>query len=266
MPEIEPFSSRPVSRRAFFEHTTALALASLATARAAKAAPQQDPAPAQPPLRVRIWCEGTAPRNIYPDDIDGAVSQALQGQADIQFSTARLDQPDAGLPDAILQQTDVLVWWGRLKHENVPNDRSDAIVKAVRAGTLGLIALHGSYASKPFQALMGKPCEPKSWRDEGQPERIAIQTPDHPIARGVEPFTIPRTQMFAEPFEVPTPETVVLLSTWETGESFRSGLTWTVEKGRVAYLRPGDESFPVLFHPSIKQVLLNSVRWAGKRI
>ncbi len=251
------------SRRRFLSNQVAAAIGTMALGRVALGSAQE---PASPPLRVRIWCEGTAPRNIYPEDIDGAVGQALKGTNAIHFTTARLDQPEAGLPDAMLDQTDVLVWWGRLKHEELPDARSEAIAGRVRAGTLGLVALHGSYASKPFRALMGKPCEPKSWRDEGKPERIAIQAPDHPIARGVESFTIPRTQMFAEPFEVPPPEAVVLISTWESGESFRSGLTWTVDKGRVAYLRPGDDSFPVLFHPSVKQVLVNSVLWAGRQM
>ena len=29
------------------------------------------------PLRIRIWCEGTAPHAVYPDDIDGALADQL---------------------------------------------------------------------------------------------------------------------------------------------------------------------------------------------
>ena len=110
---------------------------------------------------------------------------------------------------------------------------------------------------------MGGPCEPGGWREDGRPERVEVKAPGHPIARGVAPFTIPKTAMFAEPFRVPEPEAVVLVSTFDRGETFRSGLTWTVGKGRVAYFRPGHDGFPVLFHPSVRQVIANAAALGG---
>lgn len=255
---------RAISRRTFLHKQSVLTLAALGAPFLARARRAENAS--LEPLRVCVWCEGTAPIAIYPNEIDGAISEGLRDQGSLTVVTARLAQDACGLSDATLDQTDVMVWWGRLKHDEVTDDRAEAVSNRVRAGKLGLVALHGSYASKPFQALMGKACEPTAWRDEGKPERIKIEAPEHPIARGVEPFTIPRTQMFSEPFQVPEPETVVLVSTWESGESFRSGLTWTIDQGRVAYLRPGDDSFPVLFHPSVRQVLANAVQWAGRRM
>jgi len=76
---------------------------------------------------------------------------------------------------------------------------------------------------------------------------------------------IPKTDMFSEPFAVPNPETVVFVSTWEKGETLGSGLTWTIGKGRVAYLRTGPEGYPVLFHSSIRLAVANSVVWVGHR-
>jgi trehalose utilization protein len=46
----------------------------------------------------------------------------------------------------------------------------------------------------------------------------------------------------------------------------RSGLTWTIGKGRVVYLRPGHDAFPILFNPSIRQVVANAILWSGRRI
>jgi trehalose utilization protein len=225
-------------------------------------------APPQPStvLRVRIWCEGTAPKDVYPEDVDGAIAGDLRRRPGLSVETARLDQAEAGLSDAALDTTDVLIWWGRLRHDDVPDARAAAIVDRVRAGKLGLVALHGSFASKPFKALMGMPCSPGAWREDGSPEHIAIRAPEHPIARGVAPFTIPRTAVFAEPFSVPEPESVVLVSSWDTGETFRSGLTWTIGAGRVVYFRPGHDGFPVLFHPGVRQIIANSATWAGKRV
>jgi trehalose utilization protein len=231
----------------------------------ARAQVQAQPRPSDHPVRVRVWCEGTAPPSIYPQDIDGAIADHLARQEGLSVTRARLSDPAAGLSDATLEATDVLVWWGRVRHDDLPDDRAAAVVDRIKTGRLGLIALHASCASKPFQRLMGTPCEPGGWRDDGQPEHVRVQAPDHPIAAGIAPFTIPRTVMYCEPFAVPAPETVVFVSSWDKGETFRSGLTWTIGHGRVFYFRPGHDGFPVLFHPAVRRVIANAVRWAAGR-
>jgi trehalose utilization protein len=202
---------------------------------------------------------------VYPDDIDGALAAQLGRQGGVAVSRGRLTDADAGLADAALDACDVLVWWGHLRHDAVPDERAAAVVKRVRAGRMGFVALYASCGSKPFRQMMSMPCEPGRWREDGRPEFVSVRAPEHPIARGIGPFTIPKTDMFSEPFAVPSPETVVFVSSWERGETLRSGLTWTVGKGRVAYLRTGPENYPVLFHPSIRQAIANSVRWASHR-
>ena len=214
-------------------------------------------------LRVRVWSEGTAPRSVYPDDVDGAIGDHLRRQEGLEVKRARLGEPASGLADEALDATDVLVWWGRLRHDDLPDGRARAIAERVRAGKLGFVALHASCGSKPFRELMGRSCEPGDWRDDGRPERVSIEAPDHEIARGVVPFTIPKTAMYAEPFQVPKPDTVVFVSKFEGDVTFRSGLTWTVGKGRVAYFRPGHDAFPVLYHPSVRRVIANAARWAA---
>lgn len=217
------------------------------------------------PVRVRLWSEGTAPRSVYPEDIDGALAEDFRRRTSVAVATARLDEPENGVSDAALDATDVLVWWGRLRHDELADDRAAAIVERVKAGRLGFVALHASFGSKPFRALMGTTCEPGSWRMDGRPERVTVTAPEHPIALGVAPFVIPQASMFAEPFMVPEPESIILVSTWETGETFRSGLTWSLGQGRVFYFRPGHDAFPVMFHPSVRQVIANACLWTAKR-
>jgi trehalose utilization protein len=228
--------------------------------------PGARPAEAKTPaLRVRVWSEGTAPRSVYPDDVDGAIGDHLRRQEGLEVKRARLGEPASGLSDEALDGTDVLIWWGRLRHADLPDARAKAIADRVRAGKLGFVALHASCGSKPFRELMGGPCEPGDWREDGRPERVTIEAPDHEIARGVAPFTLPRTAMYAEPFQVPRPETVVFMSKFDGDITFRSGLTWTVGKGRVAYFRPGHDAFPILYHPSVRRVIANAARWASPR-
>lgn len=260
-PNVESDSPHhPLDRREFLRKS---AIVSSLTWLGSATRAQDKGAAAARTIRVRVWSEGAAPRSIYPEDVDGALAQAFDKQTEFSVARARLTDKDHGLSDAELDATDVLLWWGRLRHEDVADARASAIVERVKAGKLGFVALHGSYASKPFVGLMGQSCAPKSWREDGNAERIEIKAPEHPIAQGIEPFTIPQTAMFQEPFSVPEPETVVLVSSWNGGESFRSGLVWTIGKGRVAYFRPGHDGFPVLFHPSVRKVINNTARWAA---
>src|SRR4051794_26004433 len=71
-------------------------------------------------LRVLVWCEGTAPRSVYPNDIDGAVAGQLAKHGGMAVARGRLDDPLAGLADPALDAADVLVWWGRLRHDDLP--------------------------------------------------------------------------------------------------------------------------------------------------
>ena len=243
---IQHEESPRIDRRAFARRVAAIAsgLWGLAGEAGGGVAP-----PAVAPIRVRIWSEGTAPHSVYPGDIDGAIGDSLRRAKDWKVTQARLGDPGSGLSDQDLDATAVLIWWGRLRQADVKDHRAQAIADRVRAGRLGFVALHASCGGKPFQELMGCPCEPSGWREDGKAERVAVVRPGHPIARGVAPFTIPRVAMFREPFKVPTPEDVVLSSTFEGGETFPSGLTWTIGRGRVAYFRPGHEGFPVFFPP-----------------
>ena len=252
-----------VDRRSFVRLAAATLPAFGLLRRSGMCADPQDAA--SRPLRVRIWCEGTAPKFTYPDEINGALAVQLGRVPGLTVTKARLSDPQAGLSDADLDATDVLTWWGHVRHEEVPDDRAAAVVQRVREGRLGFVALYASCGSKPFKQMMSMPCEPGSWREDGRPEFVSVHAPDHPIAQGITPFTIRKTDMFAEPFAVPPPETVVFVSSWEKGETLRSGLTWTIGSGRVAYLRTGPEDYPVLFHPSIRQAVINSVRWVAHR-
>jgi trehalose utilization protein len=254
-----------LDRRSFVRRAAATGLVSVGSWGLSLSAARAGGGPGGRPVRILLWCEGTARRSVYPRDIDGALGEFLERRPAVSVRRARLSDPAAGLGDEALDWADVVIWWGRRRHDDVPAARAAAVVARVKAGQLGFVALHGACASQPFRALMGTACEPARWREDGQPEHITVAAPGHPIARGVGPFTIPMTDMFAEPFSVPAPETVVLVSTWKPGETLRSGLTWTIAAGRVVYLRPGHDAFPVLFHPSVRRLIANAAEWAAAR-
>jgi trehalose utilization protein len=110
--------------------------------------------------------------------------------------------------------------------------------------------------------LMGTSCS-ITWREAGEKERLWVCNPAHPIAHGIDRyFEIPNTEMYGEPFAVPTPDEIVFISWFEGGEVFRSGCTWKRGNGKIFYFRPGHEAYPIYYHPTVRLVLRNAVKWA----
>jgi trehalose utilization protein len=69
--------------------------------------------------------------------------------------------------------------------------------------------------------------------------------------------------MYGEPFDVPPPEEVVLVSWFGGGEVCRSGCYYRRGRGRIFYFRPGHETNPSYHHPGVQRVIGNAVRWAA---
>ncbi|MEM2885795.1 MAG: ThuA domain-containing protein, partial [Thermoproteota archaeon] len=199
---------------------------------------------------------------IYPEGMHGAIAKYLRSKPDMQVRTATLDEPEHGLPDAVLNSTDVLTWWGHMAHEEVRDDIVDKVYRRVIQG-MGLIVLHSGHFSKIFRKLMGTTCDLK-WREIGENERIWVVEPGHPIAEGLgEYIDIEHAEMYGERFDIPPPDTLVFVSWFKGGEVFRSGCCFHRGKGKVFYFRPGHETYPIYHHPQVLKVIENAVRWAA---
>ena len=221
----------------------------------------------QHPVRVTVWSEFRHEKKnpkvaaIYPQGMHEVIASFLRQQPGMTVRTAWLDQPEHGLGGDVLDETDVLVWWGHMAHGEV----DDAIVAKAKQRVLegmGLIVLHSAHYSKIFRALMGTTCSLK-WREATDKERLWNIAPAHPITQGIgEYFEIPAEEMYGEPFGIPTPDELLFISWFTGGEVFRSGATWRRGHGRVFYFRPGHETYPTYHHPQVQTVIANAVRWA----
>lgn len=221
--------------------------------------------------KVTIWNEylherrSEAVRRTYPQGIHGAIAQGLQGLGDFKLRTATLEEPEHGLSQAVLDDTEVLLWWGHLAHDQV----SEAVVERVQLRVLsgmGLIVLHSGHYAKIFKRLMGTFCSLK-WREAGERERLWNLRPDHPILQGIpEYLELPQEEMYGERFDIPEPDELLMISWFQGGEVFRSACTWTRGHGRIFYFRPGHETFPTYHHPHILRILANACVWARQRV
>jgi trehalose utilization protein len=222
------------------------------------------------PVRVTVWGENVherrdeSVRTLYPDGMHATIAQGLAellGER-VQVRTATLDEPEHGLSEQVLAETDVLTWWGHVAHDEV-DDRVVARIHDRVLGGMGLLALHSAHYSKIFRRLMGTSCTLR-WRNEGERELVWTVLPGHPIAAGVpQPLVIDAQEMYGETFDIPPPDELVFISSFAGGEVFRSGCGYTRGAGRIFYFSPGDQEYPVYHQPDVQQVLANAVLWAA---
>jgi len=242
-------------------------------------------------LKVLVWDEypAHAPKELYPHGLRGAIVEGLQeldANGELEVQAIGLDEPDQGLPQSLLDEADVLLWWGHARHGEVEDELAERIAKAVHERGLGFICLHSGHYSKPFKKVLDATGHLKGgWREADDKEEITVCAPKHPIAHDVENFTLDAEEMYGAPFDVPPAEAMIFQSRFTVdGAMFPCGLVWTVGKGvdseftsgpgngvnqgegigRVFYFRPGHETYKTYYHPTIRKIIYNGVRWAGK--
>lgn len=270
------------------------------------------------PVRVLVWDEQQAEQRVaYGGKFLGeTIAEHLAGRPGLSARSVAISSPGQGVDEAALEGADVLIWWSHQKNHLVTDENVERIAARVKAGKLGLIALHSAHWSKPFVRLMqerakedalslippsqragarfeysnespygkvpprGAPLTPAlrleegvwklalpgcifpAYRGDGAPSHVAMLLPNHPIAAGLPAsWDVAATEMYDEPFHVPTPDEVVLEERWDKGEWFRAGCVWNVGKGKVFYFRPGHETYPVFRQAEPLRVLENAARW-----
>lgn len=197
----------------------------------------------------------------YPDGIHSTIQRFLQTDG-FQTRTATLEEPEHGLTEETLLNTDVLIWWGHKMHDAVSDEVVARVCKRVMEG-MGLVVLHSGHFSKVFKRLMGTSCDLK-WREAGEKERLWVVQPSHPITEGIgEYIELQEEEMYGEFFDIPEPDELIFVSWFQGGEVFRSGCTFNRGGGKIFYFRPGHEKYPTYHHPQIQKIISNAVRWAA---
>ncbi|MBO2944665.1 ThuA domain-containing protein [Paenibacillus sp. F411] len=220
-------------------------------------------------IQVTVWNEyrhekqNPQVHSIYPNGLHEAIAGYLRKDSRLKVRTAVLDEPQHGLSEEVLDNTDVLIWWGHKAHDEVQDDIVEKVQQRVLDG-MGLIVLHSGHGAKIFTELLGTNTPSLKWRDDGEREKLWVVEPGHPIANGLSDFIeIEKEEMYGERFEIPAPDELVFISWFEGGEVFRSGCCYRRGTGKIFYFRPGHETFPTYHQPEVMQVIQNAVHWAA---
>ena len=217
-------------------------------------------------MKITVWNEfaheksDPAVKAIYPDGIHTVIAKFLR-EAGYEVRTATLDDPECGLTDEVLDDTDVLFWWGHMRHGDVPDSVVSRVYRHVIGG-MGMVVLHSGHASKIFQRLMGTPSGELKWRESGDKEILWVIEQGHPITRGIgEKIILEHEETYGEHFLVPQPDELVFISWFTGGEVFRSGCVYKRGRGKIFYFRPGHESVPTYHNPEVQKVLVNAAAY-----
>ena len=217
-------------------------------------------------INVTIWNEyrhektDENVRALYPEGIHAYLKSVLECD-DFNITLAALDDPDQGLPDDVLNSTDVLIWWAHMYHWDVTEELADRIRDRVFAG-MGLICLHSAHYSKVIQKVVGMTGH-LTWGDEVK-EIVWNVAPTHPIAAGIPThFILPKEEIYGEPFQIPEPDEQIFIGWYETGQVFRSGCTWRRGYGKVFYFQPGHETVPTFYNEYVQRIIKNAIYWAA---
>lgn len=200
---------------------------------------------------------------VYPGGIHKALAAALETEPDVgKIVLATLEDHTAVLTHECLDDTDVLFWWGHMRHEEVDDSVADYVCRRVNEG-MGLVVLHSGHASKVFRRLMGTNSGSLRWRDSGDKCLVWVVSQGHPIAAGLPPcIEVPHDEAYGEQFSIPEPDELIFLSWFEGGEVFRGGCTFRRGAGKIFYFQNGHETYPVYYQEEIKRILRNAMRWA----
>jgi trehalose utilization protein len=219
-------------------------------------------------IRVLVWNEflhekrDERVKSIYPDGIHGEIAKFLSTNEDIEVKTATLDDENCGITKEVLDNTDVLLWWGHMGHNLVPDEVAALVRDAVHDG-MGMIFLHSAHHSKPFKLLMGTTCN-LGWRESDDKERLWILDHNHPIMAGLENerfIELEGEETYTEPFGIPDPDKLLMIGWYNGGEVFRSACCWRRENGKIFYFQPGHETYPTYHNANVQKIITNAVRW-----
>ena len=151
------------------------------------------------PIRVVVWDEQQPEqKQVYTNFLGNQIASHLRTFEAFSVKSVSLSDPGQGLSDEILNNCDVLIWWGHQKHGAISVPKAMEIVHRIKEGRLSLIALHSAHWSEPFVQAMNERARDNAHRTVPAGTKIEFVTPDRRPPKPDAPLT-PRTEMTNAP-------------------------------------------------------------------
>lgn len=139
------------NRRKFLQTASALTtmLAALETTGAPKKTTKN--------IRVVVWDERQpAQKPSYQNFIGNHIAEHLKASGGFSVISVALDDPNQGISDDLLDNCDVLVWWGHIRQGEISAETGKRIVSRIKSGKMSMVALHASHWATPFMEAMNE--------------------------------------------------------------------------------------------------------------
>lgn len=218
-------------------------------------------------IRITVWNEfqhektDAKVKDIYPNGIHNAIADFLKVNEDMVVTTAHLDMPEHGLTDDVLDNTDVIIWWGHMAHGMVSDEVVEKVCERILMG-MGAIFLHSAHHSKVFKKILGTSGN-LTWRESDESLRMWCVNPSHPITEGLPMhIDIEAEETYGEFFDIPKPDDLIYVNWYSGGDIFRSGCAWNRGYGKIFYFQPGHETYPIYYNKQVQKIITNAVRWS----
>jgi len=108
-------------------------------------------------IRVVVWDERQpSQKQAYEDFLGNQIAGYLRKQSGLSVTSVGQDDPGQGLGERLLDNCDVLIWWGHKRQSEILPEKGKQIVNRISSGTLAFIPLHSAHWATPFVEAMNE--------------------------------------------------------------------------------------------------------------
>lgn len=130
-------------------------------------------------INVVVWDERQPEqKKVYKNFMGNEIAGYFSNQPELNVQSVGLDDPGQGLTDAILNEADILIWWGHIRQDEIEWKTGRKIVDKIENGTLSMITLHSAHWSTPFMEAMNRITKKRAEREFPGHEINYISPPD----------------------------------------------------------------------------------------
>ena len=162
-----------------------------------------------------------------------------------------MKQPENGLTDLMLENTDVMIWWGHMGHQFVADEVVEKVYKRIMNGMGSHCASFPLHYSKFSRKLNGTTCSLK-WRDAPTAsfQRKAKPTPSQTVFGA---FRTRHLKSATAVFDIATPDDVIFEGWYDIGSLPQRLLSPTATARSSISSRATDERF--LHNPYVHRII-----------